>query len=140
PTHPHAPSAVPWSLKRLHRLIVTSAAYRQSSRMTSELRAKDPENRLMARGPRVRLDAELIRDSVLTISGQLSAKIGGPSVFPPQPEGVTTMGVYGPLEWRVSEGEDRYRRGLYTFTKRTAPYAMFTTFDAPSGEAVCPRR
>ena len=77
---------------------------------------------------------------MLTISGQLSSKIGGPSVFPPQPEGVTTMGVYGPLEWKVGQGEDRYRRGLYTFTKRTAPYAMFTTFDAPSGEAVCPRR
>ncbi len=129
-----------WSLKRLHRLIVTSATYRQSSRVTPELRQKDPENRLLARGPRVRLDAELLRDAALTESGLLSPKMGGPSVFPPQPAGVTSEGTYGPLTWKVSEGEDRYRRGLYTFAKRTAPYAMFTTFDAPTGEAICPRR
>ena len=100
----------------------------------------DPENRLLARSPRVRLDAELLRDCVLTASGLLSAKIGGPSVFPPQPPGVTSEGTYGPLAWNVSMGEDRYRRGLYTFSKRTAPYAMFTTFDAPSGEACVARR
>jgi hypothetical protein len=117
-----------WSLKKLHRLIVTSATYRQSSRITPELLAKDPENRLLTRGPRVRLEAELLRDATLTASGLLSPKIGGPSVFPPQPPGVSSEGAYGPLEWKVSEGEDRYRRGLYTFSKRTAPYAMFTTF------------
>jgi mono/diheme cytochrome c family protein len=129
-----------WSLKRLHRLIVTSATYRQSSRITPELLAKDPENRLLARGPRLRLEAELLRDATLTASGLLSPKIGGPSVFPPQPPGVTSEGTYGALDWKVSEGEDRYRRGLYTFSKRTAPYAMFTTFDAPTGEVCVARR
>jgi len=129
-----------WSLKKLHRLIVTSATYRQSSRVTPQLRARDPQNRLLARGPRTRLEAELIRDAALTASGLLSRKIGGPSVFPPQPPGVTTEGAYGPLAWNVSAGEDRYRRGLYTFSKRTTPYAMFMTFDAPSGEACLARR
>jgi hypothetical protein len=88
----------------------------------------------------VRLEAEAIRDSVLRISGLLSEELGGPSVFPPQPPGVTTEGTYGGLAWKVSPGGDRYRRGLYTFTKRTAPYAMFTTFDGPSGEVCVARR
>jgi hypothetical protein len=129
-----------WSMKQLDRLIVTSATYRQSSRVTPELKAKDPDNQLLARGPSVRLDAELLRDSALAACGLLSPRIGGPSVFPPQPAGVTSEGTYGPLSWKVSDGEDRYRRGLYTFSKRTAPYAMFTTFDGPTGEAICPRR
>jgi hypothetical protein len=129
-----------WSLKQMHRLIVTSATYRQSSAVTPSLLAHDPENRLLSRGPRVRLDAELVRDAALTASGLLSPKIGGPSVFPPQPAGVTSEGTYGPLAWNVSAGEDRYRRGLYTFSKRTAPYAMFQTFDAPSGEVCVARR
>ena len=129
-----------WSMKAMHRLIVTSATYRQSSRVSHELLAKDPENRLLARGPRVRLEAEMIRDSALRISGLLSQKIGGPSVFPPQPPGITTEGAYGSLTWTVSPGGDRYRRGLYTFSKRTTPYAMFSTFDAPSGEVCVARR
>ncbi len=129
-----------WSIKAMHRLIVTSATYRQSSRVTPELLAKDPENRLLARGPRVRLEAEMIRDSALRVSGLLSEKIGGPSVFPPQPPGVTTEGAYGGLAWKVSPGGDAYRRGLYTFSKRTTPYAMFTTFDGPSGEVCVARR
>jgi mono/diheme cytochrome c family protein len=129
-----------WSLKKLHRLIVTSATYMQSSATTPELAAKDPENRLLARGPRVRLEAELVRDSALSASGVLSEKIGGPSVFPPQPPGVSSEGAYGVLDWKVSMGQDRYRRGLYTFSKRTAPYAMFQTFDAPSGEVCVARR
>ena len=129
-----------WSVKKLHRLIVTSATYRQASEVTPELLAKDSENKLLARGPRVRLEAEQIRDSALTAAGLLSTKMYGPSVFPPQPPGVTTEGTYGQLSWKVSEGEDRYRRGLYTFTKRTAPYAMSNTFDAPSGEACTARR
>jgi len=124
----------------MHRLIVTSATYRQASRATSELVRRDPENRLLARGPRVRLEAELVRDTVLRIAGLLSPKIGGPSVFPPQSPDITTAGVYGPLEWKVSQGEDRHRRGLYTFAKRTAPYAMHLTFDATSGEACTARR
>ncbi len=129
-----------WSLKSMHRRIVTSATYRQSSRVTPELQAKDPENRLLARGPRVRLEAEMVRDSALRVSNLLSEKIGGPSVFPPQPPGVTTDGAYGGLVWKTSDGGDAYRRGLYTYTKRTAPYAMFTTFDAPSGEVCVARR
>jgi hypothetical protein len=129
-----------WSLKKLHRLIVTSATYRQSSRVTPELLARDPENRLLARAPRVRLEAEVIRDSALAASGLLTARIGGPSVFPPQPPGVTTEGAYGQLNWKVSTGPDRYRRGLYTYTKRTTPYAMAATFDAPSGEFCVARR
>jgi hypothetical protein len=124
----------------MHRLIVTSATYRQSARVTPELLARDPENRLLARGPRFRLEAELLRDAALRASGLLSPRLGGPSVFPPQPPGVTTEGAYGALAWKPSAGPDRYRRGLYTFSKRTAPFAAFTTFDAPSGEACVARR
>jgi hypothetical protein len=129
-----------WSLKRLHRQIVLSAAYRQSSHVTPNLIQRDPENRLLARGPRVRLEAELIRDSALLASGLLSHKIGGSSVFPPQPANVTTEGTYGALTWKPSPGEDRWRRSLYTFSKRTAPFAMYTTFDGPTGEACVARR
>jgi len=129
-----------WSVKQLHKLIVTSATYRQSSRVSTELLEHDPQNKLLARFPRVRLDAELVRDASLRFSGLLTEKLGGPSVFPPQPAGVTSEGTYGPLAWKVSEGPDRYRRGLYTFSKRTAPYAMFLAFDAPSGEACLARR
>jgi hypothetical protein len=129
-----------WSLKKMHRLIVTSATYQQSSRLTPELIARDPENRWLARGPRLRLEAEMIRDSLLQVSGLLSAKTGGPSVFPPQPASVTTEGVYGALAWKVSTGEDRYRRGLYTFLKRSIPYAMFATFDGVTGETCLARR
>jgi hypothetical protein len=129
-----------WSVKKLHKLIVMSATYQQSSAVTPELRERDPLNVLLTRGPRVRLDAELVRDTALAASGLLSEKIGGPSVFPQQPPGVTTEGAYGQLQWKVSEGPDRYRRGLYTFMKRTAPYAMTLTFDGPSGEACLARR
>ena len=129
-----------WSMKKLHRQLVLSATYRQSSRVTPELWQQDPQNLLFARGPRVRVEGELVRDIALQISGLLSHRLGGPSVFPPQPAGVTSEGTYGSLSWTVSSGEDRYRRGLYTFAKRTAPYAMFGTFDAPSGEACVPRR
>jgi len=129
-----------WSMKKLHRLIVTSATYRQASRAAPELRSKDAENVWLSRGPRVRLDAEQIRDSLLRASGLLSSKMGGPGVFPPQPAGVATEGSYNGQPWTPSPGEDRFRRGLYTFTKRTAPFAMAATFDAPSGEACQARR
>jgi mono/diheme cytochrome c family protein len=129
-----------WSLKKLHRLIVLSATYQQASRVTPELLARDAENRLLARGPRVRLEAELIRDSVLHATGLLSRKQGGPSVFPPQPANVTTEGNYGAFPWTPSQGADRYRRGLYTFSKRTTPFAMLSIFDGPSGEACIARR
>jgi len=129
-----------WSVKQMHKLMVMSATYRQSSVVTPEKLAADPTNKWLSRAPRFRLEAELVRDAALRMSGLLSEKIGGPSVFPPQPPGVSTEGAYGGLSWTVSTGDDRYRRGLYTFTKRTAPYAMFATFDAPSGEACVPRR
>jgi hypothetical protein len=129
-----------WSLKKLDRMIVMSATYRQSSRVTPELIERDPQNILLSRGPRFRLDAELIRDAALDDAGLLSEKIGGPSVFPPQPASVTTEGTYGALPWQASTGEDRYRRSLYTFSKRTAPFAAYNTFDAPSGEECTARR
>ncbi|MBL9136533.1 MAG: PSD1 domain-containing protein [Verrucomicrobiales bacterium] len=129
-----------WSLKALNKTIVMSATYRQSSKVLPASLEKDPQNRLLSRGPRFRVEAELVRDLALSVSGLLSPKMGGPSVFPPQLPSITKEGTYGPLEWKVSEGEDRYRRGLYTFAKRTAPYASFGTFDAPSGEACTARR
>jgi len=128
------------SMKHLHRLIVTSAVYRQSTRVSPELLARDSDNALLERFPSVRLEGELVRDSVLAAAGLLSQKMLGPPVFPPQPPGVTTEGAYRPLDWRESQGEDRYRRGLYTFARRTTPYAFFATFDAPSGEACVVRR
>ncbi|MEX2285764.1 MAG: PSD1 and planctomycete cytochrome C domain-containing protein [Planctomycetaceae bacterium] len=122
-----------WSLKKLHRMMVCSAAYRQSAHVSPELLARDPQNRLLARGPRVRVEAEIVRDLVLAASGLLSAKMGGPSVYPPQPDSVTALS-YGEMKWDPSAGEDRYRRSLYTFSKRTAPFAAYLTFDAPTGE------
>jgi hypothetical protein len=129
-----------WSMKQMHKLIVMSAAYQQSSCVTPELLRHDPNNILVSRGPRFRAPAEIVRDSALVESGLLSEKIGGPSVFPPQIPSITTEGAYGPLQWKVSEGGDRYRRSLYTFMKRTAPFAMSLTFDGPSGEACLARR
>jgi hypothetical protein len=128
-----------WSLKQLHRLIVTSNTYRQDSTVTPPLAARDPQNLLLARGPRVRLEAEVIRDSMLKAAGLLSPKMDGPGVRPPQPEGVTEV-AYGAPTWQPSQGEDRHRRGIYTFQKRTAPFAFTTTFDGPSGEACIARR
>lgn len=127
-----------WSLKRLHRLIVTSATYRQSSVTTPERLERDPKNVLLARGPRFRVEAEMVRDIALGAGGLLDPKVGGPSVYPPQPEGVTALAYSG--GWPTSRGADRYRRGLYTFLKRTAPYASFITFDAPTSETTCVRR
>ncbi len=128
-----------WSMKAMHRLIVTSATYMQSSRITPELLERDPSNRLLARASRFRVEAEMIRDIALASSGLLSTKIGGPSVFPPQPEGTWTM-IYNNDRWVESTGEDKYRRGLYTFWRRTAPYPTFVAFDAPSREIACTRR
>jgi len=141
PLHPDGTgSPRSWSIKRLHRSLTSSGTYRQSSRVTQQLLARDPANELLARGPRFRLEAELVRDLALKTSGSLSEKMGGPSVFPPQPASVTTEGAYGAFPWTVSPGEDRFRRSLYTFAKRTSPYAMFMTFDGPSGEACIARR
>jgi hypothetical protein len=129
-----------WSMKQMHRLMATSATYQQASKVTPGLLQRDPRNRLLARASRIRLEAELVRDVALKASGLLSEKIGGPSVFPPQPAGVTSEGTYGGRPWTTSTGPDRYRRGLYTYSKRTAPFAMFNAFDAPSGEACVARR
>ncbi len=129
----------PWSVKTLLRLLVTSATYRQSSKATPELLARDPQNILLARGSRFRVEAEMVRDIALSASGLLNPKIGGPSVYPPQPEGVTEL-AYGSPKWPASNGTDRYRRGLYTFWKRSAPYPSFMVFDAPSADMVCTRR
>jgi len=128
-----------WSMKAMHRLIVTSATYRQSSRVTPALIERDPTNRLLARGPRFRMEAEMIRDVTLAASGLLSRKVGGPSVFPPQPEGTWDV-PYNDDKWIESQGDDRYRRGLYTFLRRTAPYPSLLAFDATSREACTVRR
>jgi mono/diheme cytochrome c family protein len=128
-----------WRMKALHRLIATSAAYRQSSVTPPALEERDPYNRLLARGPRFRMDAETVRDVVLSAAGLLSDKIGGPSVFPPQPDGIWDI-PYSSEKWVVSEGADRYRRGLYVFIRRSAPYPSFTTFDATSRERCTVRR
>jgi hypothetical protein len=130
-----------WSLKKLQRLIVTSAAYRQSSNVTPELLAKDPDNRLIARGPRYRVDAEIVRDIALAASGLLNAEIGGPSVYPPAPALLfQPPASYAPKTWTVAQGPERFRRALYTFRFRSVPYPMLQAFDAPNGEMSCVRR
>ena len=130
-----------WSLKHLHRLIVTSAVYRQSSRPTPELLTRDPYNRLLARGPRSRVDAELVRDIALAASGVLDPKIGGPSVCPPAPAFLFQPPTsYGPKVWNEAAGPERYRRALYTFRYRSVPYPMLQAFDAPNGDFACVRR
>lgn len=128
-----------WNLKSLYKQMVMSATYRQSSRATKSLLAKDPDNQLLARGPRFRLEAEAIRDVALSASGLLSRKVGGPSVFPSQPAGVWDS-PYSGEQWSESKGEDRYRRGLYTFWKRTSTYPSFMALDATSREQCTVRR
>ncbi|MBI5767584.1 MAG: PSD1 domain-containing protein [Verrucomicrobia bacterium] len=128
-----------WSLKALHRLIVTSATYRRSSHARPDLATSDPLNRLLARQTRLRLDAESIRDVALAASGLLSPKIGGPPVFPPQPDGVMTLGQVK-RTWTPSTGEDRYRRALYTHWWRATPHPALAVFDAADGFTTCTRR
>ena len=128
-----------WRTKALHKLIVTSATYRQSSAAPPALVERDPYNRLLARGSRVRMEAEMVRDATLAASGLLSRKIGGPSVFPPQPDGIWDI-PYSSEKWIPSEGEDRYRRGLYVFIRRSATYPSLITFDATSREHTTVRR
>jgi hypothetical protein len=119
-----------WSMKKILREIVTSATYRQSSRVTPELLARDDQNKLYARGPRVRMDAEMIRDNALSIAGLLSKKQFGPPVRPYQPDGIWVKVGGERVEYEVSPGEDRYRRGIYVVLKRGAPYPSFVSFDA----------
>jgi hypothetical protein len=146
PTHPELLDwlaaefiAGKWGLKGMHRLIVTSATYRQSSRVRSDLAGKDPRNKLLARQSRLRLEAEMVRDVSLAAGGLLCRKVGGPSVFPPQPGGVFRF-TQIPREWRSSTGPDRYRRGLYTYFWRSAPHPALTVFDAPDSTTTCTRR
>jgi hypothetical protein len=129
-----------WDMKALHRLIVTSETYQQSSRRRPELDERDPGNRWLARGPRLRLSAEQIRDNALTLSGLMTDRIGGSSVFPLQPEGVGEFRDATAGTWVTSEGGGRYRRSLYTFWQRMSPYPGLTIFDAPSRERSCVRR
>jgi hypothetical protein len=130
-----------WSLKSLHRLIVTSATYQQSSKVTPALYEKDPYNRLLARGPRFRVDAEVVRDIQLAASGLLDKRVGGPSVYPPAPDFLfVPPASYGPKPWNESKSADRYRRGIYTFRYRSVPFPMLQTFDAPNGDMSCVRR
>lgn len=126
----------PWSLKHVHRLIVTSATYRQSSRARPELATADPNNKLLSRQSRLRLDAEVVRDVALAASGMLSSKMGGPPVFPPQPAGVMTLGQLK-RDWKPSSGTDRYRRGIYTHFWRATPHPALSVFDAADGFSAC---
>jgi hypothetical protein len=134
------PKAVPWSIKRLHRLIVCSATYRQASNYRPELRERDPLNVLLARQNRLRLEAEILRDCSLSSSGLLNTTVGGPSVHPPQPAGISELTYAGAVKWVESTGPDRYRRGLYTWFQRTSPYPMLMTFDMPESNVCCVRR
>ncbi len=128
-----------WSLKHLLKTMVTSRTYRQSSIVTSKSLAADPRNRLLSRGPRFRLSAETVRDQALAVSGLLVNKLGGPSVMPPQPPGVWKS-TYSGEKWKTAVGPDRYRRGLYTYLKRTSPHPAMLAFDAGSGEVCQIRR
>jgi uncharacterized protein DUF1553 len=128
-----------WSMKAMHRLIVTSATYRQSSKGRADLAEKDPRNLLLARQSRLRVEAEIIRDAALSASGLLDRAIGGPSVRPPQPSGVYSF-TQNAKKWTTDTGPNRYRRALYTMFYRSAPYPLFTTFDAPDFQTVCTRR
>lgn len=129
-----------WNVKQFVKLVVTSATYRRSSHVSATALKLDPRNRLLGRAPRFRLEAELVRDQALALSGLLSKKIGGPSVFPPQPAGMWQAAFNGERTWTTSPGEDKYRRGLYTFWRRTVPYPSMATFDAPSRETCSVRR
>ena len=130
-----------WSMKKLHRQILTSNTYRQSSKVSADLLAKDPDNRLMARGPRFRVEGEIVRDITLAASGLLNEKVGGPSVYPPAPSFLfVAPSSYGPKNWAEEKGPERYRRALYTFRYRSVPYPVLMNFDTPNGDVSCVRR
>jgi hypothetical protein len=129
-----------WSRKALIKLIVTSATYQQASIHRPDIKEKDPNNRLIHRQNRFRVEAEIIRDLHLAASGLLTNQIGGPSVFPPLPAGVATLSYANNLKWNTSKNADRYRRGMYTFFKRTSPHPNLTTFDCPDSNVTCVKR
>jgi len=147
PSHPelldflalHFENDLHWDMKALLRELVTSATYRQSAVTTPQLIAKDPRNRLLARGPQQRLTAEMVRDQALLASGLLNTAMGGPPVMPPQPAGVWNS-VYNSEKWTDANGPNRYRRAIYTFVKRTSGYPSFLTFDASDRDTSLPRR
>ncbi|HVX14493.1 MAG TPA: PSD1 and planctomycete cytochrome C domain-containing protein [Pirellulales bacterium] len=128
-----------WRMKALHRLIVTSATYRQSSAYRADVVQRDPANRMLARMPRLRLDAETIRDIALSAAGLVGCELGGPGVYPPQPEGIYRFTQQAKF-WKESTGDDRFRRGLYVFFWRSSPYPFLMTFDAPDANTTCTRR
>ncbi len=129
-----------WDMKGMLKTLMLSKTYMQSSHVTPESLEKDPRNRLLSRGPRFRLEAEMVRDQALSLAGLLSKKMYGPSVFPPQPDGLWQAAFNGERTWSTSPGEDKYRRGVYVFWRRTIPYPSMTTFDAPSREICSMRR
>ncbi len=146
PTHPELLDLIAseyrdngWSLKKLLKTIVMSRTYRQSSEATAKLRELDPRNQLLSRGARFRLSGETVRDESLAVAGLLSKRMGGPPVMPPQPDGLWRS-TYNGQKWVNAEGEDRFRRALYTYLKRTTPYPSMTTFDGGSGEVCQIRR
>ena len=146
PSHPQLLDALSsyfiksgWSMKKLHKLIVTSKTYRQSSKVTPVSIKTDPANRLLSRQSRIRLDAEIIRDAALSASGLLSKKIGGPGIRPPQPRGIYAF-TQNKKNWNTTTGKDRYRRGMYIVFFRSAPYPLFGTFDVPDFQTSCTRR
>src|SRR5207247_828532 len=127
-------------VKEFLKLLVTSAAYRQSSKVSPALQERDPDNLLLARGPRFRMPAEMVRDQALFVSGLLSQKMYGPSIRPPRPSLGLSAAFGGSLDWKTSEGEDQHRRGLYVEWRRTSPYPSMAAFDAPSREVCTLRR
>lgn len=130
-----------WSLKHIHRLIVTSATYRQSSKVTPELQQRDAYNRLLARGARLRVEGEIVRDIALAASGLLNPKMGGPGVYPPSPDFLyLPPASYGPKPWFEEKAENRYRRAVYTFRYRSVPFPVLQTFDTPNADISCVRR
>jgi len=129
-----------WDVKAFIKLLVTSEAYLQNSHVTDEMAARDPVNRLLARGPRIRLSAEMVRDQALFVSGLLSSKMYGPPVRPLQPNMGLKAAFGGGIDWKTSAGEDRYRRGIYTMWRRSNPYPSMATFDAPNREVCTVRR
>jgi hypothetical protein len=129
-----------WSQKQLIRTIVSSATYRQSSRITPELQERDPKNRLLARGPRFRADAEVVRDIALRTSGLLTEKVGGPSIFPPVPESLFASSFIAVDFWKTATDAERYRRSLYVFRRRSMPDPVLASFDAPNGDSACAAR
>jgi hypothetical protein len=147
PSHPelldwlalHFQNDLHWDMKALLRELVTSATYRQSAASTPALAERDPQNRLLARGPQQRLTAEMVRDQALAASGLLNREPGGPPVMPPQPAGVWNS-VYSREKWKVAKGPDRYRRAIYTFVKRTSGYPSSLIFDASDRSTSLPRR